>query len=59
MSCRADALPRATLEVPQIITMIEGLIEKGHAYPVDGDVYFRVRSFKDYGKLSHRSLDDL
>jgi cysteinyl-tRNA synthetase len=56
---RADIYPRATLEVPQIITMIESLIEKGHAYPVDGDVYFRVRSFKDYGKLSHRTLDDL
>ena len=56
---RADVYPRATVEVPEIIAMIEGLIEKGHAYPVDGDVYFRVRSFPGYGKLSHRSLDDL
>jgi cysteinyl-tRNA synthetase len=39
--------------------MIERLIERGFAYQVDGDVYFRVRAFKDYGKLSHRDLDDL
>ena len=55
----ADVYPRATLEVPEIVEMITGLIELGHAYEVDGDVYFRVRSFEDYGKLSHRSLDDL
>jgi cysteinyl-tRNA synthetase len=42
-----------------MIEMIEGLIERGHAYAVDGDVYFRVRSFPGYGKLSHRNLDDL
>jgi cysteinyl-tRNA synthetase len=39
--------------------MIEGLIAGGHAYAVDGDVYFRVRSFPDYGKLSHRDVDEL
>jgi cysteinyl-tRNA synthetase len=55
----ADVYPRATQEVPQIIEMIEGLIAKGHAYQVQGDVYYRVRSFNGYGKLSHRSLDDL
>jgi cysteinyl-tRNA synthetase len=55
----ATYYPRATQEVGPIIEMIEGLIEKGHAYPVDGDVYFRVRSFPTYGKLSHRDLDDL
>jgi len=55
----ASHYPRATQEVGPIIAMIEGLIEKGHAYPVDGDVYFRVRSFPTYGKLSHRDLDDL
>ena len=55
----ADAYPRATQEVDRIIEMIEGLIRLGHAYQVDGDVYFRVRSFEGYGKLSHRSLDDL
>lgn len=56
---RASHYPRATQEVGPIISMVEGLIERGHAYPVDGDVYFRVRSFQDYGKLSHRDLDDL
>jgi cysteinyl-tRNA synthetase len=51
--------PRATQEIPQIIEMIEGLIAKGHAYEANGDVYFRVRSFPEYGKLSHRDVDDL
>src|SRR3954452_4946249 len=55
----ASHYPRATQEVGPIIGMVEGLIERGHAYPVDGDVYFRVRSFPGYGKLSHRELDDL
>jgi len=55
----ATIYPRVTLEIPHIVSMIEGLIERGFAYPVDGDVYFRVRAFKDYGKLSHRNLDDL
>ena len=39
--------------------LIETLIEKGHAYEIDGDVYFSVKSFKDYGKLSKRNIDDL
>ena len=55
----ATIYPRATLEIPAIVRMIAGLIETGHAYNVAGDVYFRVRSFGDYGKLSHRNLDDL
>lgn len=55
----ASIYPRATLEIPNIIQMIEGLIERGCAYQVNGDVYFRVRSFPGYGKLSHRNLDDL
>ncbi|MFL5761495.1 MAG: cysteine--tRNA ligase [Thermomicrobiales bacterium] len=55
----ATVYPRATTEIPAIILMIEGLIDKGFAYLVDGDVYYRVRSFQDYGKLSHRQLDDL
>jgi cysteinyl-tRNA synthetase len=55
----ATIYPRATTEIPGIIAMIEGLIADGHAYPVEGDVYFRVRSFPSYGKLSHRQLDDL
>ncbi|MFM8529356.1 MAG: cysteine--tRNA ligase, partial [Ilumatobacteraceae bacterium] len=55
----ASHYPRATQEVGPIITMIEGLIANGHAYEVDDDVYFKVRSFPSYGKLSHRALDDL
>lgn len=55
----ATVYPRATQEVPEIIAMIEGLIERGHAYAVHGDVYFKVRSFPDYGKLSHRDPDEL
>jgi cysteinyl-tRNA synthetase len=55
----ATVNPRATQEVPQIISMIQGLIDKGHAYEAGGDVYFRVRSFPGYGKLSHRDIDDL
>ncbi len=55
----ASCYPRATEEVPQIIELIEGLIHKGHAYEADGDVYFHVANDPDYGKLSHRNLDDM
>ncbi|MEI8132307.1 MAG: cysteine--tRNA ligase [Leptolinea sp.] len=55
----ASINPRATQEMPQILEMIQGLIDKGNAYPVDGDVYFRVTRDKDYGKLSGRKLDDM
>lgn len=55
----ATITPRATEEIPEIINMIAGLIENGHAYEREGDVYFRVRSFPGYGKLSHRKIDDL
>ena len=48
--------PRATEDMPQIIAMIEALIEKGHAYEAQGDVYYRVESKEDYGKLSGRKL---
>lgn len=51
--------PRATQEIPQIVEMIQGLIEKSHAYEADGDVYYKVRSFPDYGKLSNRNIDEL
>lgn len=51
--------PRATQEIEGIIGMIEGLIEKGYAYPVDGDVYFRVQRDADYGRLSGRRIDDM
>lgn len=56
---RADVYPRATEEIPKIIEVIAGLIEKGHAYQARGDVYFLVSSFAEYGKLSHRSLSDI
>ena len=56
---RADAYPRATEAIPTIISMTQRLIEKGMAYELDGDVYFRVRADKDYGKLAHRSLDEM
>ncbi len=55
----ATVYPQATHEIPAIVTMIEGLIDKGHAYEADGDVYFRVRTFDDYGKLSGRKVDDM
>ena len=52
--------PRATEEVPYMIEMIEGLIERGFAYEVEGgDVNYAVNSFDEYGKLSHRKLEDL
>jgi len=56
---RADVQPRATEEIPKIIEVIQGLIDKGYAYPVNGDVYFRVRNVADYGKLSHRNLESM
>ena len=51
--------PRATEVVPQIIEAVANLIDKGHAYEVEGDVYFSVESFPQYGILSGRNLDDL
>ena len=51
--------PRATEFIGQMIAMTEGLIASGHAYAVEGHVLFRVRSYKDYGKLSGRSVDDM
>ena len=56
---RADIYPRATEEIPKIIEVIQGLIDKGYAYPAKGSVYFRVRSVADYGKLSHRNLESM
>jgi len=55
----ATTHPRATQEIDGMIEMISTLIEKGHAYEKNGTVYFRTRSFKEYGKLSHKNLDDL
>jgi cysteinyl-tRNA synthetase len=54
-----DVTPRATEYIEKMVKMIAGLEEKGHAYAVDGDVYFSITSFKDYGKLSGRSLDEM
>jgi cysteinyl-tRNA synthetase len=56
---RADAYPKATEEIPDIIEAVRKLLEKGYAYEAKGDVYFRVRSRPDYGKLSHRSLEGM
>ncbi len=55
----ATVNPRATQDMPQIIRLIQDLIERGYAYPVQGDVYFRVQSDPGYGKLSGRQLDDM
>ena len=51
--------PKATETIPEMIDLIERLISSGHAYAVDGDVYFSVRSFPAYGKLSGRDVDDM
>ncbi len=57
---RPTVEPKATDHIAQIIAMVERLIERGHAYVVDnGDVYYQVASFPDYGKLSGKSIDDL
>lgn len=53
----ATSYPRATTTMTEIIDLIATLIERGHAYAADGDVYFRVRTDEEYGKLSHRSID--
>ncbi len=55
----ADLEPRATGHIPEIIDIVKGLVEKGHAYVLDGDVYFSVPSFPGYGKLSGRRLEDM
>ena len=51
--------PRATGHVPEMIDLMQRLIDTGHAYAADGDVYFDVRSFADYGALSGQRLDDM
>jgi len=56
---RATIYPRATEEIPRILEVIRVLLEKGHAYQSDGSVYFRVKSFPEYGKLTHQSADDM
>jgi len=55
----ATVNPRATREMDQILTMIQGLIDKGFAYPMEGDVYFRVNRDAGYGQLSGRKIEDM
>lgn len=54
-----DIRPRATQEIDAMIKLVSTLIEKGHAYEVEGDVYFAVRSYDKYGQLSHRNVDEM
>jgi cysteinyl-tRNA synthetase len=56
---RADIYPLATKHMAEIISLIETLVEKGFAYDAGGDVYFRVREFAPYGRLSKRNIDEL
>ena len=56
---RAHVYPRVSTHIPEIISMVKTLVENGHAYVVDGDVYCKVESFDGYGKLSGRTLDDM
>src|SRR5947208_3863228 len=56
---RPDREPLASETLPEIIELIEALIERGHAYEVGGDVYFHVRSLPAYGELSHRDVDEM
>jgi cysteinyl-tRNA synthetase len=56
---RPDAEPRATETIGPIVALIQDLIDSGHAYASAGDVYFRVRSFGEYGKLSNRPLEEM
>ena len=55
----ADLEPRATGHIKEIIDIVKGLVEKGHAYAIGGDVYFSVPSFPEYGKLSGRRLEEM
>jgi len=56
---RADIEPKVSEHIDEIVALVQRLVDGGHAYAADGDVYFDVRSFPAYGKLSHRKLDDL
>jgi cysteinyl-tRNA synthetase len=55
----ADKTPYATEEIPKMLEVIGGLVDKGYAYPAGGSVYFRVRRVEDYGKLSRRGLEQM
>jgi len=56
---RPDVEPKATEHIPEMIALIQDLVDKGFAYPSGGDVYFRVNKYGEYGRLSGRSLDDM
>jgi cysteinyl-tRNA synthetase len=56
---RPDAEPKASETIDAIVELIQALVDGGHAYPSGGDVYFRVGSFREYGKLSNRALEDM
>ena len=56
---KANLYPRATENIPEMIELIEGLIENGKAYAVNGDVFYDVRKFENYGKLSGKNIDEL
>ncbi|MGO4890096.1 cysteine--tRNA ligase [Anaerobacillus sp. MEB173] len=56
---KADHHPRVTETMPEIIEFVETLIEKGYAYEIEGDVYFKTKKFGEYGKLSDQSIEDL
>ncbi|MDQ6751341.1 MAG: cysteine--tRNA ligase [Actinomycetota bacterium] len=56
---RPDHEPLASETIPSIVALIGVLLDRGHAYAVDGDVYFRVRSYPAYGELSHRDVDQM
>lgn len=56
---RASVHPKATQSIPQVVTFIQGLIDKGYAYEADGSVYFRIGRFAEYGRLSGNRLDEL
>lgn len=56
---RADMYPRVSDHMKDIIDMVKTLIEKGHAYVLGGDVYYDISTFKDYGKLSGRKIEDM
>ncbi len=55
----ADVHPKVTQNIDKIIDIVQTLVEKGYAYASNGDVYFRAKKFKEYGKLSHMPLEDL
>ena len=56
---KASVHPKVTENMDEIISFVQGLIDKGFAYEVDGDVYYSTRKFKDYGKLSKQNIEDL